>query len=178
MTRIDAVVPGPELTLDLCESFAGSPVRARQPGVTLLLPACELGELAPVGDGQAPALPRPRPGRDAGSAIAFGLGAQLDRYRRPGHYDVAFRLAGEPLERHRRAAARRPPGPRRSPSATTRLREWLADQWRLPAEQRSTDAAAIFAELALEGATNGRRPLLESEAFRALVGEPGLAQAA
>src|SRR5205085_12300021 len=31
-------------------------------------------------------------GQDAGSAIAFRLGPQLDRYRRAGHYDVAFRL--------------------------------------------------------------------------------------
>ena len=31
-------------------------------------------------------------GRDAGSAIAFGLGAQLDRVRRPVRYDLAFRL--------------------------------------------------------------------------------------
>ena len=31
-------------------------------------------------------------GQDAGSAIAFRLGPQLDRYRRVGRYDVAFRL--------------------------------------------------------------------------------------
>ena len=31
-------------------------------------------------------------GRDAGSAIAFGLGAQLDRMRRPVRYALACRL--------------------------------------------------------------------------------------
>ena len=31
-------------------------------------------------------------GRDSGSAIAFRLGAQLDRLRRVGHYDLAFKL--------------------------------------------------------------------------------------
>jgi hypothetical protein len=31
-------------------------------------------------------------GSEAGGAIAFGLGSQLDRYRRVGRYDVAFRL--------------------------------------------------------------------------------------
>ena len=30
--------------------------------------------------------------RPAGSAIAFGLGPQLDRFRQRGHYDLAFRL--------------------------------------------------------------------------------------
>ena len=30
--------------------------------------------------------------RPAGSAIAFGLGPQLDRFRREGTYDLAFRL--------------------------------------------------------------------------------------
>jgi len=65
-----------------------------------------------------------------------------------------------------------------APERYESLREWLADQWRLPAEKRSEDAAAIFAELGLDAETTARRPLLESEAFRALVGEPELARAA
>jgi hypothetical protein len=65
-----------------------------------------------------------------------------------------------------------------APERYESLREWLADQWRLPEVQRSSDAAAIFAELGLGADTTARRALLESEAFRALVEEPELARAA
>jgi hypothetical protein len=36
----------------------------------------------------------------------------------------------------------------------------------------------VFAELGLSGETRGRRPLLESQAFRALLEEPAFARAA
>src|SRR5205814_138965 len=52
----------------------------------------DLVEFATVGDGRHLRFRVRQNGRDAGSAIAFGLGAQLDRLRRPGRYDVAFRL--------------------------------------------------------------------------------------
>ena len=65
-----------------------------------------------------------------------------------------------------------------APERYESLRDWLADQWRLPAAERSPDAAAIFTELGLDAETSVKRPLLESEAFRALVEEPELAQAA
>src|SRR5262249_61376151 len=69
-----------------------APFGLGNPAVTLLAESCELAELAPVGDGRHLRFRvRSRRG-DAGSAIAFGLGAQLDRYRRIGRYDLVFRL--------------------------------------------------------------------------------------
>ena len=65
-----------------------------------------------------------------------------------------------------------------APEGYESLREWLAAQWRLSDAERTPEAKAVFAELALSGETRGRRPLLESEAFRALLEEPVLARAA
>ena len=48
------------------------------------------------------------------------------------------------------------------------LRTWLAGQWRAGEASWTTDARAIFAELGLVGG-NGRRELLESRSFRALL---------
>src|SRR6185503_6990700 len=95
VTRVDAVVPrGTRLTLDLCAELAQlAPFGLGNPAVTLLAPGCELGDLATVGEGKHLRFRvRGENGRDAGSAIAFRLGPQLDRYRRVGRYDVAFRL--------------------------------------------------------------------------------------
>src|SRR5207247_1923882 len=69
-----------------------APFGLANPGVTLLLPSCELGDLAAVGDGKHLRFRVRDRGRDAGSAIAFGLGAQLDRFRQLERYDVIFRL--------------------------------------------------------------------------------------
>ncbi|MEX2103499.1 MAG: DHHA1 domain-containing protein, partial [Gaiellaceae bacterium] len=93
VVRVDAVVRGPELTLELCEELDRlAPFGLGNPGVTLLAVGCELSELGAVGDGKhlklAVTADRARSG-----AIAFGQGTQLDRYRRPGLYDVTFKLA-------------------------------------------------------------------------------------
>ena len=177
-TVVDAVVTGPELTLELCEELRRlAPFGLANPGVTLLLPSCEVGDLVSVGDGKHLRFRVRDRGRDAGSAIAFGLGTQLDRFRRAARYDVLFRLEAN----HWNGTVAPQLVVRRvldAPERYESLREWLADQWRLPAEKRSEDAAAIFAELGLDAETTARRPLLESEAFRALVGEPELARAA
>jgi hypothetical protein len=59
------------------------------------------------------------------------------------------------------------------------LREWLAGLWREGAEAWPPEAAAIFAELELGDDESGRRHLLESPAFRALLeAPPTLAKAA
>ena len=177
-TIVDAVVTGPELTLELCEELRRlAPFGLANPGVTLLLPSCELGDLAPVGDGKHLRFRVRDRGRDAGSAIAFGLGTQLDRFRQAARYDVLFRLEAN----HWNGTVAPQLVVRRvldAPERYESLRDWLADQWRLPVEERSQDAAAIFAELGLDGEKSARRPLLESEAFRALVEEPELARAA
>ena len=116
-------------------------------------------------------------GDDAGSAIAFGQGSQLDRFRRAGRYDVVFRLE----ENHWNGTDSPQLVVRRvldAPEGYEDLREWLAGQWRLDGAQRAAEAKVVFTELALGDKVSGRRPLLESEAFRALLAEPALARAA
>jgi single-stranded-DNA-specific exonuclease len=178
VTRVDAVVSGAELTLELCSELRRlAPFGLGNPGVTLLLPSCELGELAPVGNGKHLRFRVRDRGRDAGNAIAFGLGAQLDRYRTQGRYDVVFRLE----ENHWNGTVAPQLVVRRvldAPEGYESLREWLAQQWKLDDGERSAEACAVFADLGLSGETSGRRQLLESEVFRALLEEPALPRAA
>ncbi|HEY6151664.1 MAG TPA: hypothetical protein VIW19_14175, partial [Gaiellaceae bacterium] len=176
VTTVDALVHGSNLTLDLCAELARlAPFGLGNPNVTLILAGCELSELNTVGDGKHLRFRVREDGRDSGSAIAFRRGPSLDRLRRVGHYDVAFRLEAnqwngtvapqlnvrEVFDREDRYVA---------------LRDWLKQQWRKPSEARDPAAAAVFEELALG---DGRKShLLESERFRALLEEPELARAA
>ena len=77
------------------------------PACSLLVDGCELADLSTVGDGKHLRFRVRQRGRDSGSAIAFGMGAQLDRFRREGALRRRVPPAGEPLERRRLAAARR-----------------------------------------------------------------------
>jgi single-stranded-DNA-specific exonuclease len=177
VTYIDAVVPrATTLTLDLCHELARlAPFGLGNPEVTLLAPGCELRELGTVGEGKHLRFRIRREGRDAGSAIAFGLGSWLDAYQREGRFDIAFRLqenrwngtvAPQLVVRRLFGAAPR----------YEELREWLVEEFRRPAAARSPAAVAIFDELGID---LGRRHLLESERFRALLeAEPVLARAA
>src|SRR6266542_4094395 len=163
MTQVDAIVPRDmRLTLDLCAELARlAPFGLGNPEVTLLASGCELGELATVGEGKH-----------------LRFRARLDGYRREARWDVAFRLeenrwngtvSPQLVVRRIFAAAER----------FDELRAWLVAEYRRPAEVRDAEAAAIFAELEFEEAGVGRRHLLESERFRALlVREPPLARAA
>ncbi len=93
VTHVDAVVRGSELTLGLCEELERlAPFGLGNPNVTLLAVGCELSDLSAVGDGKHLRLAVTAAGARSG-AIAFGRGPALDAYRRPGRYDVAFRLA-------------------------------------------------------------------------------------
>jgi single-stranded-DNA-specific exonuclease len=180
VTPVDGVLPrGADLTLELCMELQRlAPFGLGNPDVTLLAAGCELGSLATVGEGKHLRFRVRRDGRDAGGAIAFGLGGQLDRFRQDLRYDVAFRLHEN---RWNGTVA---------PQLTVRrifdaddgfdgLRDWLVAEYRKPAEARHRDAVAIFAELELDVAGLGRRHLLESETFRALLADgPPLAQAA
>jgi single-stranded-DNA-specific exonuclease len=177
VTHVDAIVPrATRLTLDLCAELARlAPFGLGNPEVTLLAPGCELGELATVGEGKHLRFRVRRDGADAGSAIQFGAGTRLDSYRQDGRWDVAFRL-----EENRWNGTVSPQlVVRRVFAADMRfdeLRDWLVAQWELPAAARHVDAAAIFDELDLE---LGRRHLLESERFRALLAAtPAYAEAA
>ncbi len=179
-TRVDAIVPrGTRLTLELCTELARlAPFGLGNPDVTLLAPDCELGDLATVGEGKHLRFRVRCDGSDAGSAIAFGFGSQLDAYRREGRYDVAFRLA----ENRWNGTVAPQLVVRRVFAAGERfgeLRDWLVAEYKKPAEARVAEASAIFAELELDETGLGRRHLLESERFRALLaGTPALAQAA
>jgi single-stranded-DNA-specific exonuclease len=174
---VDALVHGPDLTLDLCAELARlAPFGLGNPNVTLLLAGCELAELTAVGEGKHLKFRVHEDGRDCGSAIAFRFGRRLDSLRRPGHYDVAFRLevnqwngtvAPQLNVRHVFDGDER----------YVEKRKWLKAQWHSPAAARDPRAAAVFAELGL-AAGGPRRHLLESERFLALLAEPELAEAA
>jgi single-stranded-DNA-specific exonuclease len=172
VTVVDAVVAGGELTLDLCAELRQlAPFGLANPGVTLLLPACELRDLGAVGEGRHLRFRVREHGQDAGSAIAFGIGGQLDRFRQAGRYDVVFRLE----ENHWNGTVAPQLVVRRifeAPDRYEELRGWLAGQWRLAEAERSPEASRVFAELELNGDRSVKRQLLESERFRALLAEP------
>jgi single-stranded-DNA-specific exonuclease len=177
-TVIDALVHGSELTLALCTELARlAPFGLGNPGITLLAAGCELSDVATVGDGKHLRFRVKDGTRDAGSAIAFGFGRQLDRFRQEVRFDVAFRLE----ENHWNGTVAPQLVVKRVFEGEPRYRElraWLAGLWREGEAAWPADAAAIFAELDL-GDESGRRHLLESPTFRRLLEEPpGLAEAA
>jgi single-stranded-DNA-specific exonuclease len=175
VTPIDAIVPGSALTLDLCAELRRlAPFGLGNPGVNLLVAGCELTELSTVGEGKHLRFRVTDGGRPAGSAIAFGLGSQLDRFRRIGRHDIAFRLqentwngTTSPQLVVRRVFD--------TPDRYVELRERFADEWR--SGRLSPEAQAVFAELGLEDGAPWRS-LLESATFRALLDDPPLARAA
>ena len=175
-TRVDAIVPGHALTLRLADELERlAPFGLGNPDVTLLVPSCQPVEPALVGDGKHLRFRVRQGDRDAGSAIAFGLGGQLDRVRRPVRYDLACRLKGNrwngtiaPQLVIRRLFD--------SPDGYEALRARLAALWKAGPEAWTADARAVFDELEL--AEGVKRQLYESEAFRALLVEPALAAAA
>ncbi len=176
-TVVDAVVPrGTKLTLELCSELRQlAPFGLGNPEVTLLASSCELDDLATVGDGKHLRFRVAREGSDAGSAIAFGQAGQLDRLRRVGRYDVAFRLQ----ENHWNGTVAPQLVIRRVFDADNRFDElyaWLRAQWQV--ESRDPAAQAIFDELGLDSNGPPSRHPLESETFRALLAEPALLQAA
>ena len=174
--KVDALVHGRDLTLDLCAELASlAPFGLGNPGITLLLAGCELAELSPVGDGKHLRFRVREDGRDSGSAIAFRFGGQIDRLRRVGHYDVAFRLEANQWNGTV------------SPQLNVReifdgddryleRREWLKTEWRKLPEARDPDARAVFEELGLREGSKAH--LLESERFLALLDRPALERAA
>jgi single-stranded-DNA-specific exonuclease len=170
-THVDAVVRGTDLTLSLCEELeALAPFGLGNPGVTLLAVGCEISALGAVGDGKHLKLAVTHEGARSG-AIAFGQGGQLDRYRRPLHYDVAFKLQANqwngtvsPQLVVKRIFD--------TPDRYGELRKWLAEQWVAAPDARAPEAAAIFAELELVDEQAGRRHLVESPTFLEILREP------
>src|SRR3954469_8820107 len=176
-TAVDAVLPrGAKLTLELCEELRQlAPFGLGNPEVTLLAPGCQLGDLATVGEGKHLRFRVHRDGRDAGGAIAFGQGTKLDRYRRVGRYDVAFRLQ----ENRWNGTVAPQLVVRRVFDADDRfdeVYEWLRAQWKANGT-RDPQAQKIFDELDVAAGGPRRHPL-ESPTFRELLAEPALLRAA
>jgi hypothetical protein len=94
VTRVDAIVPASALTLELARELEQlSPFGLGNPDVTLLVAGCEAVGASTVGEGKHLRFRVRQHGRDAGSAIAFGLGGQLERLQGASRFDVAFRPA-------------------------------------------------------------------------------------
>jgi single-stranded-DNA-specific exonuclease len=169
-TVVDAAVSGSALTLGLAEELRRlAPFGLGNPGVTLLLPGSELTDLQTVGEGKHLRFRVRERSRPAGSAIAFGLGSQLDRFRQEGTYDLAFRLeenrwngtvSPQLVVRHVHEANER----------YHALREQLAAEWEAGEDAWSADARAIFGELLLDG--SAPVSLYESATFRELLQAP------
>jgi single-stranded-DNA-specific exonuclease len=179
LVRIDAVVSARDLTLDLAEELARlAPFGLGNPEPTLLVPATEAVAPATVGEGKHLRFRVRQHGRDAGTAIAFGQGTQLDRLRAAGRFDLAFRLK----ENHWNGTVAPQLVVRRlfdTPEGYEELRQWLVDLWRRGEHAWTPEARRIFAELELRGDGAGRRQLLESESFRELLlAAPALPRAA
>jgi single-stranded-DNA-specific exonuclease len=177
LTVVDAIVPASSLTLDLAAELDRlAPFGLGNPDVTLLVPSCEAVDPATVGEGKHLRFRLRQHGRDGGSAIAFGLGPQLDRLRRDVRYDVICRLK----ENRWNGTVAPQLVVRRlydTPEGYEELREWLAGVWRRGESAWPPEAALIFREL---GVSDGgpRRQLLESESFRALLEREALPRAA
>jgi single-stranded-DNA-specific exonuclease len=171
VTVVDAIVPAQALTLALAEELDRlAPFGLGNPEPTLLVASVAAASATVVGEGKHLRFRIRQHDRDGGSAIAFGLGSQLDRLQRPGRFDVAFRLKEN---RWNGTVAPQLVVRRVFDAASTydALRAWLAAEWRAGSGSWTADAAAIFAELGLtDGATS--RQLLESERFRALLDAP------
>jgi single-stranded-DNA-specific exonuclease len=170
VVQVDAVVRGTELTLDLCAELERlAPFGLGNPGVTLLAVGCELSELGTVGEGKHLKLAVKADGARSG-AIAFGHGSQLDRYRRPVRYDVAFKLAAN----HWNGTVSPQLVVKRifdTPDRFDDLRLGLVAEWKAPPGERSEFARAVFAELGVEEG-GPWRSLVESETFIAALKEP------
>jgi single-stranded-DNA-specific exonuclease len=165
---VDAVVPARACTLALADELRRlAPFGLGNPGVTMLIAGCELTDLQTVGEGKHLRFRAADEGGPAGGAIAFGMGMQLDRWRRPGSYDVAFRLEPNtwngttvPQLVVRRIFE--------CPDGYRELRARLAAEWKAGEDAWSPDGRAVFEELGF-GDSGGWRSLLESETFRTLL---------
>jgi single-stranded-DNA-specific exonuclease len=169
LTVVDAVASAEDLTLDLAQELDRlAPFGLGNPDVTLLVPGTQPVSPATVGDGKHLRFRVRQNGRDAGSAIAFGQGSQLDRLRAAGLFDVACRLK----ENHWNGTVAPQLVVRRvfdTPDGYESLRNVLAELWKAGEVAWTPEARRIFAELGLDGTNGRRRQLLESQTFRDLL---------
>jgi single-stranded-DNA-specific exonuclease len=177
VTQVDAVVRGSELTLGLCEELERlAPYGLGNPNVTLLAVGAELSELAAVGEGKHLRLAVTAAGARSG-AIAFGRGAALDRYRRAGRYDIAFRLEAN----HWNGTVTPQLVVKEIFETSPRfeeLRRLLLAEWKAGPERWTSWAREVFTELGLDEDPAGWRPLVESQSFLAALHDEPAAEAA
>jgi single-stranded-DNA-specific exonuclease len=177
-TVVDAAVSAPDLTLELAQELERlAPFGLGNPDVTLLVPGCRAVEPTTVGDGKHLRFRVRQHERDAGTAIAFGQGAQIDRVCSEIPFDVACRLK----ENHWNGTVAPQLVVRKlfeSREGYDELRSWLLGIWKDEGAW-TPDARRIFEELGLDR-RNGRRrkELLESETFRSLLERAALPRAA
>ena len=170
-TVVDAVVSAADLTLELAQELERlAPFGLGNPDVTLLVPATQPVTPSTVGEGKHLRFRVRQHGRDAGTAIAFGQGGQLDRLCAEGLFDVACRLK----ENHWNGTVSPQLVVRRifdTPEGYEEQRAALAELWRTGEKSWTPEARRIFEELGLGGEGDGmrRRQLLESQSFRALL---------
>jgi single-stranded-DNA-specific exonuclease len=169
VTVVDAIVSAEDLTLPLAQELDRlAPFGLGNPDITLLVPGTQPVSPATVGDGKHLRFRVRQNGRDAGSAIAFGQGSQLDRVRAEGLFDLACRLK----ENHWNGTVAPQLVVRRlfdTPDGYEALRARMGDLWRGGEDAWTPEARRIFAELGLAETQGRRRQLLESETFRALL---------
>ena len=138
--------------------------------MTLLVAGVEAVEPATVGEGKHLRFRVRQHGRDAGSAIAFGLGAQLDRLRGEARYDLVFRLK----ENRWNGTIAPQLVVRRlfdSPAGYEELRIVAGRACGVRASRLDAGGAADLRRARARRRTGARRELLESEAFRALLAD-------
>ncbi len=156
VTVVDAVVSAEDLTLPLAQELDRlAPFGLGNPDVTLLVPGSEPVSPSTVGEGKHLRFRVRQNGRDAGSAIAFGQGAQLDRLRAAGLFDVACRLK----ENRWNGTIAPQLVVRRlfdTPESYEELRAHLAGLWRAGEGSWTPDARSVFAELGLTLAVDGK----------------------
>ncbi len=134
--------PRRALTLELARELEQlSPFGLGNPDVTLLVAGCEAVGASTVGEGKHLRFRVRQHGRDAGSAIAFGLGGQLERLQGASRFDVAFRL-----KQNRWNGTVAPQLVVRrvfdTAAAYEELRLWLAELWRAGRDQLDARGAA------------------------------------
>jgi single-stranded-DNA-specific exonuclease len=178
VTVVDAVVSAEDLTLELAQELDRlAPFGLGNPDVTLLVPATQPIAPATVGEGKHLRFRVRQHGRDAGSAIAFGQGSQLDRLRAVGLFDIACRLK----ENHWNGTVAPQLVVRRlfdTAEGYEELRELMAGLWRAGEGSWTPEARRVFTELGLDRANSRRRQLLESEGFREMLEREALPRAA
>ena len=169
VTRIDAIVPASALTLELARELEQlAPFGLGNPDVTLLVAGCEAVGASTVGEGKHLRFRVRQHGRDAGSAIAFGLGGQLERLQGDCALRRRVQAQAEPLERHRRRRSSSCGGcstPRRPTRSCATGSPSCGGRARRPGRPRRGGSSTSSRS---SGAA-GKRQLLESPTFRALL---------